>query len=457
MNMTIPATEHSRLIIIGAGPGGYETALLAAKRGIEVVLIEKGPVGGTCLNEGCIPTKAFCKHAELLNELHEAETFGIRNLDYSFDYPAVVERKEQIVLQLRQGVEGLLQHKLIKRVEGCARFLDAHTVQVGEQIYSADYIILATGSVSQILPIPGADLPQVITSREILNLKEIPQRLCVIGAGVIGLEFASIFNSFGSQVTVLEFCKDILPRFDSDLAKRLKQSLTKRGIDIQTQAQVQEITANGDGSLQVCFQKKNKDESLAADYVLMAVGRKANIESINLDDAGIAYTKKGIEVNKQMQTSQPHIYAIGDINGLQMLAHAATFQGIRALNHLMGINDTLDLSIIPSAVFTQPEAATVGLTEEACKTQGIPYCCHKSFFRANGKAVCLNETDGFCKLISHKENGQILGGHLFGPHAADLIQEITVLVQQKKTIEDLRNTVHAHPTLGEVILEASKE
>lgn len=455
--MNTPETEYGKLLIIGAGPGGYETALLAARKGIEVTLIEKGPVGGTCLNEGCIPTKAFCRHAQMLDELEEAETLGIKNLNYTFDFQTAVDRKEQIVGQLRQGVEGLLRHKLIHCIEGTARFVDAHTVQVNEQTYAADHIIIATGSVPQILPIPGNNLPGVITSREILNLKQIPKRLCVIGAGVIGLEFASIFNSFGSQVTVLEYCKEILPRFDTDLAKRLKQSLGKRGIEIQTQAQVQKIEKAEDGSLKVSFMKKEKEEQTEADYVLMAVGRRANTESLNLDDIGIAYNKRGIEVEENMQTSLPHIYAIGDINGRQMLAHAATFQGVRALNHILGENDSLDLNIIPAAVFTQPEAATVGLTEEDCKAQNIPYRCHKSFFRANGKAVCLNETDGFCKLLSHKENGKILGGHLFGPHAADLIQEITVLIQRQATIRELSNIVHAHPTLGEVILEASKD
>lgn len=455
--MNTPETEYGKLLIIGAGPGGYETALLAARKGIEVTLIEKGPVGGTCLNEGCIPTKAFCRHAQMLDELKEAETLGIKNLNYTFDFQTAVDRKEQIVGQLRQGVEGLLRHKLIHCIEGTARFVDAHTVQVNEQTYAADHIIIATGSVPQILPIPGNNLPGVITSREILNLKQIPKRLCVIGAGVIGLEFASIFNSFGSQVTVLEYCKEILPRFDTDLAKRLKQSLGKRGIEIQTQAQVQKIEKAEDGSLKVSFMKKEKEEQTEADYVLMAVGRRANTESLNLDDIGVAYNKRSIEVDENMQTSLPHIYAIGDINGRQMLAHAATFQGVRALNHILGENDSLDLNIIPAAVFTQPEAATVGLTEEDCKAQNIPYRCHKSFFRANGKAVCLNETDGFCKLLSHKENGKILGGHLFGPHAADLIQEITVLIQRQATIGELSNIVHAHPTLGEVILEASKD
>lgn len=455
MNTSIET--HIPLLIIGAGPGGYETALLAAHRGIEVVLIEKGPVGGTCLNEGCIPTKAFCRHAQLLDELREAETLGIGGLQYSFDFQAVLKRKEQIIGQLRQGVEGLLQHKLIRFVSGDARFRDEHTVQVGEHTFTADHIVIATGSVPQILPIPGNDLPGVISSAEILNLERVPNHLCIIGAGVIGLEFASIFNSFGSQVTVLEYYREILPRFDTDLAKRLKQSLTKRGIDIQTQAQVSKIERTEAGKLSVCYLKKDKELYAESDYVLMAVGRRPNTGSLNLDDIGIQYSKKGIEVNGNMQTNLPHIYAIGDINGGYMLAHAATFQGIRALNHIQGLTDSLRLDVVPAAVFTRPEAATVGLTEEACKAQEIPYQTHKSFFRSNGKAVCLQETDGFCKLLSHKETGRLLGGHLFGPHASDLIQELTALIQQDKTIADLRSTIHAHPTLGEVLLEAAKE
>lgn len=455
--MNTRQTVHSPLLIIGAGPGGYETALLAARRGIEVTLIEKGPVGGTCLNEGCIPTKAFCRHAQMLDDLRESETLGIRNLNFSFDIQAVLQRKEQIVGQLRQGVESLLQNKLIRFVNGAARFEDVHTVLVGEERYSADHILIATGSVSQTLPIPGHDLPHVMTSTEILNLDCIPRHLCVIGGGVIGLEFASIFKSFGSQVTVLEYCRDILPHFDTDLAKRLKQSLGKRVIDIQTQAQVQQIEKAEDGLLRVHYLKKEKEICVEADYVLMAVGRRANIESLNLDDIGLRYTKRGIEVNEQMQTNVPHIYAIGDINGRQMLAHAATFQGIRALNHMQGLTDTLRLDIVPAAVFTHPEAATVGLTEEECKANGIPYRVHKSFFRANGKAVCLQETEGFCKLLSHKESGVLLGGHLVGPHAADLIQELTVLIQNGNSVNDLRNTIHAHPTLGEVLLDAVKE
>ena len=315
-----------KIIIIGAGPGGYETALLAAKRGVEVVLIESGHVGGTCLNEGCIPTKSFCRNAEVLDGLREAETFGVTGLSYDFDFKSVTARKDAVVEQLRGGVEGLLGHKLITLVRGMASFKDPHTVTVNGEEYPADYIIVATGSVSASLPIPGADLPGVLTSREILDILEIPKRLCVIGGGVIGLEFASVFRSFGSEVTVLEYFKEILPRFDSDLSKRLKQSLGKRGIEINTQAQVVGIEECGE-EYKVTYLRKGKEETVLADKVLMAVGRRANVDSLNLADVGIEYTSKGILVdNKTMQTNIPHIYAVGDINGRMMLAHAATFR-----------------------------------------------------------------------------------------------------------------------------------
>jgi len=452
-----------KIIIIGAGPGGYETALLAAKRGVEVVLVESGPVGGTCLNEGCIPTKSFCRNAEVLDGLREASVFGVTDLSYAFDFKAVTARKNAVVEQLRSGVETLLGHKNITLVRGKASFKDQYTVTVDGQDYVGDYIIIATGSVSASLPIPGTDLPGILTSKEILDIQEVPQRLCVIGGGVIGLEFASVFCSFGSEVTVVEYCKDVLPRFDTDLAKRLKQSLGKRGIDIQTQAQVTGISEK-DGEYTVSYIRKGKEEAVVADKVLMAVGRKANVTSLNLADAGIDFTPRGIIVNDVMQTNVPHIYAVGDINGKMMLAHAATFQGIVALDHIMGMENHIDLSVMPAAVFTSPEAASVGKTEDECKEAGIPVRCLKSFFRANGKAVTMCETDGFCKVIiaaepkdgteSVYEPGRVLGCHLYGPHASDIVQEACAMISRKATLEEFQSIIHTHPTLTEVLQSA---
>lgn len=490
-----------KIIVIGAGPGGYETALDAAKRGIETILIESGHVGGTCLNHGCIPTKALCCSAELLENLRKASEFGINAGEVSYDFSKVMERKNNVVSQLRSGVEGLLKNKLITLVNGRAVLKDAHTVTVepvqgaaeasGPQEYSADYIIIATGSSSASIPIPGTDLPGVMTSNEILELDAVPQRLCIIGAGVIGLEFASVFRSFGSEVTVVEYCREILPRFDTDLAKRLKQSLGKRGIEIMTSAAVKGIyeasasdlaeagIEQASGLLKVEYERKGALTAVLADKVLMAVGRRANVEGLGLEAAGVEYTPKGIKVNEFMQTTCPSVYAIGDVNGKMMLAHAATFQGRKALDHICGEDNEIDLAIMPAAVFTMPEAATVGLTEDDCKDRGIPCKCFKSFFRANGKAVCVGETDGFCKLVvaapaaeaccddgsSADGNapyssciirpGRILGCHLYGPHAADLVQEICALMNRNATLEDFKAVIHAHPTLGEVVQAAA--
>ena len=449
-----------RLIIIGAGPGGYETAVAAARKGLEVTIISDGPVGGTCLNEGCIPTKCFCRNAELLGDLEKASTFGIDDLQYRFDFQKVVSRKEDVVAQLRQGVEFLLGGKGITLLRGKASFKDAHTVTVasddpavdGTEV-TGDFIIVATGSYSASLPIPGADLEGVITSKEMLELDAVPGRLCVIGAGVIGLEFASIFKSFGSEVNVVEFCKEILPRFDTDLAKRLKQALSKRGISIETSAQVQSIEKTAEG-LKVTYLKKEKPFEVVADKVLMAVGRRPNVAAVNLSDVGIEFGPRGIVVDGDMRTSVPHIFAIGDVVGGYMLAHVATFQGLRALAAILGEPCEIDLSIVPAAVFTHPEAATVGKTEDECKAAGIPVKCLKSFFRANGKALSMDEPDGFVKLVVG-EDDRILGCHLFGAHSADLVQEIAALMNRKATLTEFQAVIHGHPTLGEVLQSAA--
>ncbi len=427
-----------KLLIIGAGPGGYETAVEAAKRGLEVTLISEGPLGGTCLNEGCIPTKTFCHYAELIEQNLKA------GLDCKPSFAAVAERKQAVIEQLRGGIDMLLKN--VQVVRGKAQFKDSKTVLCDGQEYTAEKIIIATGSVSASLPIPGAD--SCLTSKEILDLTEVPESLCVIGGGVIGLEFASIFRSFGSEVTVLEFCPNILPRFDVDLAKRLKQSLSKRGINIEVQAQVTRIDGNT-----VTYIKKDKEFTVQADKILMAVGRRPNVEGLNLEAAGIDYTRKGITVNDRLETSVPGIYAVGDVTGGIMLAHAATFQGRRALNAICGETDSIRFDLIPAAVFTMPEVATVGLTEEQCKEQELQVRCLKSFYRANGKAVSMDETDGYCKLIV-SENGVILGAHLMGAHASDLIHEITTAMNLGATVKQLQSVIHAHPTLSEVLQAA---
>lgn len=431
-----------RLLIIGAGPGGYETAVEAVKRGMEVTLITEGPLGGTCLNEGCIPTKTFCHYAELIEQNRKA------GLEVNIDFRNIAERKDAVIGQLRGGIESLL--KGVDVVYGKASFKDAHTVTAGGQDYEADRIIIATGSQSAILPIPGADT--AMTSREILALREVPSSICVIGGGVIGLEFASLFRSFGSEVTVLEYCKELLPRFDTDIAKRLKQALGKRGIRIETQAQVTAI----DGGT-VRYIKKDTECEVQSDAVLMAVGRRANIEGLNLEAAGIEYDRRGIKVDAGFRTSAADIYAVGDVTGGIMLAHVATYQGLRALNDIEGKQDSIRFDVVPAAVFTMPEVAVVGMTEDECKEQGIAIRCLKSFYRANGKAVSMDEAEGYCKVIASAEDGRILGCHIMGAHSSDMIHEVVVMMNMNASLSDVRNIIHAHPTLSEVLQAAIHE
>lgn len=423
----------ARIIIIGAGPAGYETAVEAASRGFSVTLVSDGPLGGTCLNEGCIPTKTFCS---------------------STDLQTALARKEDVVGRLRSGVESLM--KGVNVVYGHAEFDGPLSVTVGGETLEADYIIVATGSESSVLPVPGAD--RCLTSREMLSIQELPARLCVIGGGVIGLEFASVFASFGSQVTVLEYCPQILPRFDSDVSKRLKASLTRRGITIVTSAEVREIS---DSTVKYRF--KEEDCSVEADCVLMAVGRRPRIEDLSLEKAGVQYGRRGIEVDSRFRTSAPGIYAVGDVTGGIMLAHAATFQGLAALDDIcdregMSVaRPKTDFGIIPAAVFTRPELAVVGRTEDECKEGNIPYLALKSFYRANGKAVSMGEDDGYCKVLVEKDSGKILGAHILGAHSSDLIHEVAVLMSLGADAQKAASVIHAHPTLSEVLLNAFRQ
>lgn len=430
-----------RLLIIGAGPGGYETAVQAAGRGLEVTLVTEGPLGGTCLNEGCIPTKTLCHYAQLIDENRKA---GI-NATIPFDF--IQQRRLAVISQLQSGIEMLLKN--VNVIYGKACFKDTRTITVNGQDVEADAIIIATGSRSAMLPIPGAD--QAITSKEILELEQVPESLCVIGGGVIGLEFASVFNSLGSQVTVLEYCPNLLPRFDVDLAKRLKQSLSRQDIRIELQAQV---TAIDNGT--VFYTQKDKQFEVSAKKVLMAVGRRANIDGLNLEAAGIGYTRRGITVDSDFRTNVPGIYAVGDVTGGIMLAHAASAQGLHALNHICGTPDRIRFDLIPAAVFTSPEVATIGLTEEDCKQQGIEYRALKSFYRANGKAVSMDQTDGYCKILADAD-GSLLGAHIMGAHSSDLIHELAVAMNAGATLQTLQQTIFAHPTLSETVLSALRQ
>ena len=406
-------SEKTDLIIIGAGPGGYRAAEYAAKQGLKVVIFEGDNVGGTCLNVGCIPTKTYV---------------------HSSTFAEARERMAQVVPQLRAGVEGILSHPNITLVREKGVFVDANTV--GD--YTAKNIIIATGSETKLIPVSGLDDPRVVDSTGLLNLDTLPKRLCIIGAGVIGMEFASVFSRFGSEVTVIEFLKECLPALDSDIAKRLRKYLEKRGITFKMKTAVENIA------------------DIDADVILMATGRKPRVQA-DFANAGFEYDeRKGITVDENYATTVKGIYAIGDVNGRQMLAHAAEMQAVRAINHILGKSDGIRFDIMPAAIFTSPEAACVGPTEDQLKAQGIDFVCKKSFWRANGKALAMNESEGLLKLFVAPSDGKILGCHAYGAHAADIIQEVSVLMCKDTTIHELADMVHIHPTLSEILKNAAE-
>ena len=443
------------IIIIGAGPGGYETALAAAKRGKSVTLFNGENLGGTCLNEGCIPTKCLCRNAEIVSNFKNGEEFGIDDFSFSVDYNKILARKNNVIETLRGGIDMMLKQAKVNVVNAFASFKDAKTVVANGEEYTADNIIIASGSTSKSLPIPGHDLECVMDSTKILNIEYIPASLTIIGGGVIGMEFASIFSQLGSQVTVIEFMKQILPPFDSDIAKRLKQALAKKGVKIVTGAAAKEIRQNEFYEIEVTYELKGKEEKVVSSDLLMAVGRAPRVAGLNLEAAGVEYTPKGIPVNDNMQTNVEGIYAIGDVNARMMLAHVASFQGVRALNAIDGKPDNIRFDIVPSAVFTVPECGMVGKTEEQCKAEGIEIRVGQSFFRANGKALAMGESDGLCKLIFRKEDGMLLGAHIMRVQSADHAEQCADMMNRNTTLAELVDTIFGHPTVSEVILSAA--
>ena len=444
------------IIIIGSGPGGYRAAEYAAKQGLQVVIIEEREAGGTCLNRGCIPTKALCRNAELIDTLHDADDFGLSGLNYELDFARVMERQTKVVEQLRGGVETLMSAPGITFVRGRAEFIGQKTVTVNGEEYTANSIIIATGARPKMLNLPGVDNDELSCSREImtsddlLRIDHIPARLCIVGAGVIGMEFASIFSSFGCEVTVVEYLKECLPMLDSDVASRLRKALVRKGVKFFMQSAVTAISAGG-----VTFERKGKQQTVDADAVLVATGRTPNVESLGLEAAGVEYTVKGIKTDERMRTNVPGVYAIGDVNGRCMLAHAATMQGLRAVNDILGRPDDIRLDIMPSAIFTNPEAACVGMSEDACEVAGIDFRCQRATYRANGKALAMGETDGLLKLLVDESDGRIIGCHVYGPHAADIVQEVSALMCRNTTVAQLADMVHTHPTVNELLQEAA--
>ncbi|SMC88138.1 dihydrolipoyl dehydrogenase [Sporomusa malonica] len=444
--------------VIGGGPGGYVAAIRAAQLGGKVLLIEKENMGGVCLNRGCIPTKTLLKSAEKWEEIQRCAEFGLKAENIGFDFAAVMERKNKVVAGLRGGIEQLVKSNDISVLRGAAALTAPNRLEVtsesGRESFAANKIIIATGSVPSSIPVPGRELPAVITSDELLELTQLPKSMLIIGAGVVGVEFGFIMKSFGCEVTIVEMLPTILPMVDSDLVKRMGLILRKRGIKTLAGARVTAIEAVQDGVVVTVNTGKDVQE-FTVEKVLVAAGRRAVNEGLGLAAVGVEYDRAGIKVNDRMETSVPGIYAVGDVTGQSMLAHTASTAGIVAAENAMGMDAVMHYNAIPSCIFTTPEIAMVGLTEEEATAQKLEIKSSKFNFAANGKAVSMGETDGLVKIITDAASGQVLGMHILGPHASDLIMEGTLAIRNGLTAKDIAHTIHPHPTLSETVMESA--
>jgi len=442
------------LLIIGGGPGGYAAAIRARQLGMDVTLIEKDAVGGTCLNRGCIPTKAYYRNAMVLRDIAGCSEFNIQVADVSFDMDGARQRKDKIVSNLVSGIEKLLKDNGVVRISGEAVLLDNKTVLVNDEKICASHILLGSGSVPASIPVQGIDLPGVVNSDQLLEISEVPAKLAIIGGGVIGLEFACIFNSFGSAVSVFEYMPYLLNSLDNELGKRMAVFMRKQKIAINTSASVEKIEQEENGLKITAAGKKGPIET-HVDMILAAGGRKPFTEGLNLEQMGIQTDKSGfIKVDANYATTAEGIYAIGDVIGGQMLAHLASEEGITAVEKMAGINADVHYHAVPGCIFTFPEIASVGISEEEARKQGIEYKTGKFSFAANGKAVSMGETDGMVKIMAD-EDDVIIGVHIIGPHASDLIMEGTMMVKNRMKVSEIPGTIHPHPTLGEALMEAA--
>ncbi|WP_405498416.1 dihydrolipoyl dehydrogenase [Nocardia sp. NBC_00511] len=464
------------LLVIGGGPGGYVAAIRGAQRGLKVAVVEKERPGGVCLNWGCIPTKAMLRSAEVFETLSHAADFGVYADNVRFDFGAVRQRKDGIVKELTDGVAGLLKANGVTVIEGHATFTGPTTVEVREagpspifdggpryaaaptataiRTVSATDVIVATGSVPALLPVPGADLPGVITSDGAFGLTEVPKRLVVIGGSAVGAEWASLFHTFGTDVTVVEMQDRLVPLEDKEIGTALGRSFGKRGITVLTGSTVTGI-APGDDALRVTVGGPQARE-LDADVVLVGVGRRPNTAALGLDVAGIATDARGfIPVDGQLRTAVEHVYAIGDVTGKALLAHVASHQGLTAADAVAGLDAHIDYTVIPAATFTHPEIASVGLSEDAARGAGHEIVTAKFPFAALGRAKTFGETEGFVKIVAGAKHQEVLGVHIIGPSASDLITEGALAISLEATLEELADTIHAHPTLGEIGMETA--
>ena len=448
-------TGKKNIVIIGGGVGGYPTAIRAARMGAEVTLIEKDALGGTCLNWGCIPTKSLLQSACVVRTIKESETFGVKCKGFEVDFGAVMARKNAVVAQLSSGVGTLLKAKKVKVIQGTASFVDAKTLQIretGEKV-QGDAVLIATGSVPGRIPIEGIDGPGVIDSNQVLTMKTLPRSVVVIGGGVIGVEFAQFLIALGAEVMILEMLPGLVPGVDREIAAILLKQLASAGVKVVTGAVVKGI-AHRKTENAVTYIVGDRTETVTSEKVFLTVGRKPDFSLLDIDKVGIRHERGAIVVNEFMETNIPGIWAAGDVVGGIMLAHLASAEGECAVKNILGHREAMDYKAVPSCIYTTPEVASVGLTEEKAKEQGEIQVGRFPLL-GNGKALVLNETQGMVKVISERKFGEVLGVYIIGPNATDMIAEAVLGMKMEITAEELAGAIHPHPTVSEAIMEAA--
>ena len=452
--------ERFDVIVIGAGPGGYVAAIKCAKAGLRTAIVENRRVGGTCLNRGCIPAKAMIHASSLYREMQEAEKFGVSAERITFDYEKIVSYKEETTEKLCRGIEQLLKGNGVTILFGKGSLEQGRKVKVtgeeSEEYYDAEHVILAAGSKPVILPIPGLELPGVLTSDELFRLKEMPESLVIIGGGVISVEFASVYANLGCKVTIVEAMPRLIPNMDKEISQNLKMILKKRGVDIHTSASVQRVEQEGE--LYTCvFTEKEQEVRVSAQYVLCAIGRCPNTEGLFGEGAEQEMERGRVVVDEKFQSSIEGVYAIGDlVKGLQ-LAHLASAQGMYVAEMLAGEEASVDLSAVPGCVYTDPEIASVGMTEDEAKEKGLEIKTGKFIMSANGKSLITKEERGFIKIVAEKETDVILGAQMMCARATDMIGELVTAIANRMTVQQLLRGMRAHPTYNEGVQEALEE
>lgn len=448
--------DNFKVIIIGGGPAGYEAAIEAAKKGMKTALVESRELGGTCLNRGCIPTKTILHSVDLYTEMKRSAEIGIHTGEVTYNMEEIQNRKEEVLTQLRSGIQALMKKNKVTVFQGKGTILDATHVQVtGDEtvVLEAENILIATGSVPSVPPIPGVQLPNVLSSDEMLDKKDVYPSLTIIGGGVIGMEFAAIYSELGCKVTVVEFLDRILANMDKEISQSLKMLLKKKGVDIFTGARVEEIVEGEDGKLVCRYNEKEQLKEVVSDGILVAVGRRMNTEGLFGEGFELEMERGRICVNENFQTSVPNIYAAGDVIGGIMLAHAATAEAINAIHHMAGEEPLFDLTQVPGCVYTNPEIASVGISADDAKKAGLNVISKKYPMSANGKSLLSNQERGFIKIVADAETHKILGAQMMCARATDMISQFATAIVNEMTIEQMAAVVYPHPTFSEGISE----